>query len=100
MKLTHFNLLILLKKNKIKKKSIDSYKMNWLLTLIVVAVVVYMFSGGKKTKSGSLSMKLPKVVSDNKLVFGLVAGFLVCWLMGSGLVEGFTRESLADKSDD
>ena len=92
MKLTHFKLLNVLKKNKIKKKSIDSYKMNWLLTLIVVAVVVYMFSGGKKTKSGSLSMKLPKVVSDNKLVFGLVAGFLVCWLMGSDLVEGLRMD--------
>jgi hypothetical protein len=31
---------------------------------------------------------MPKVVSDNKLVFGIVFGFAVCWLMNNNLVEG------------
>ena len=60
--------------------------MNLLIGLIVVGLVIYMFSGKKRPKSGSISM--PKVVSDNKLVFGLLGGFALCWFMNNNLVEG------------
>ena len=71
--------------------------MRWDQVLAIIVIVgiwlIDMINGGK-TKSGSgsgtrtLSAKLPKIVSDNKLVFGLVAGFLVYWLMDSELFKG------------
>ena len=60
--------------------------MNWLLALVVFLVVVYIFNGRKGPKSGSLSM--PKVISENKLVFGLLGIFALYWFMNNDLVEG------------
>ena len=62
--------------------------MNWLIVLAVVVVVVYMFSGGKREKIKSGSSKIKKFASGNKLFLAILAGFAVCWLMNSRLVEG------------
>ena len=66
-----------------------------LLFVIVVLVILYM--------SREKWMKyMPTVVKKNVLASGLVFGFVLCWLMGSDLVEGlgFDHDSLADESDD
>lgn len=60
--------------------------MNQLIGLIGVVLVIYMFSGGKIPKFGSLNM--PKVVSENKLFFGALGGFTLCWFMNNNLLEG------------
>ena len=54
--------------------------MNWLIGVIAVIVVFYMFNNEKIT--------MPKVFSDNKLVFGLLGGFTLCWFMKNDLIEG------------
>jgi len=58
--------------------------------LVLVVVYLIVKDKGKRVRSGMGSIQMPKIVSDNKLVFGIVVGFAVCWLMGSGLVEGMT----------
>jgi len=69
-----------------QNKSILIYKMIKLIGLIVVVLVIYMFSGGKIPTFGSLNM--PKVVSENKLFFGALGGFTLCWFMNNNLLEG------------
>ena len=56
--------------------------------VLVVAYLIVTDKGKGKVRSGVGSIQMPKVVSDNKLVFGIVFGFAVCWWMNNNLVEG------------
>ena len=57
--------------------------------VLVVAYLIVKDKGKRGIRSGMGSIQMPKIVSDNKLVFGIVVGFAVCWLMNNNL-EGFT----------
>lgn len=73
--------------------------MNKLIILaIVVFVFFYMFSGGKKEK-GIPNITLPNVVKNNKLVFGVLFGFAICWFLGRN-VEGYENLCESIEIDD
>lgn len=58
--------------------------MEYNLLLLLALVVLFLIVMGTK------SLKMPKIVKNNKLIVGILIGLLVCYIFQNNLIEGFS----------